>query len=118
MGALRATLLSLSLAAALPPRGSGASAFAVAPPRPRRTTLADDGGGAAAPLRAFGGGRGRSSGAAKGNLSPLPRGISPFEKSLSKGVDIQGEFRRTAKRAIDAAIGDGVRRIEVEFPPL
>jgi len=52
------------------------------------------------------------------SLSPLPRGISPFEKSLSKNIDVQGEFRKGAKRAIDAAIGDGVTKIEIEFPPL
>lgn len=37
-------------------------------------------------------------------LSPLPRGISPFEKGLSKNIDIQGEFRKRAKRSIDIAI--------------
>ncbi|KAL7531307.1 hypothetical protein ACHAXR_005020 [Thalassiosira sp. AJA248-18] len=52
------------------------------------------------------------------SLSPLPKGISPFEKSLSKNVDIQGDFRKRAKLAIDAAIGDGVKKIEIEFPPL
>jgi hypothetical protein len=52
------------------------------------------------------------------SLSPLPGGISPFEKSLSRNVDVQADFRKMAKRAIDAAIGDGVRRIEIEFPPL
>lgn len=51
-------------------------------------------------------------------LSPLPKGISPFEKSLSKGVDVQAQFRQSAKRAIDAAIKDGIRKIEIEFPPL
>jgi len=59
----------------------------------------------------------RSSGSRLG-LSPLPRGISPFEKSLSKGIDIQAQFRQGAKRAIDAAVRDGARRIEIEFPPL
>ena len=51
-------------------------------------------------------------------LSPVPKGISPFEKSLSKSIDIQGTLRKTAKRAIEAAIADGVSKIEVEFPPL
>jgi len=51
-------------------------------------------------------------------LSPLPKGISPFEKSLSKNIDIQAEFRQRAKRAIDAAISAGVKKIEIEFPPL
>lgn len=49
-------------------------------------------------------------------LSPLPKGISPFEKSLSKNIDIQGDFRKRAKAAIDAAIADNVKRLEVEFP--
>lgn len=52
------------------------------------------------------------------SLTPLPRGISPFEKSLSKSIDIQAEFRNTAKRAIDAAIADGEKKIEIEFPPV
>jgi len=52
------------------------------------------------------------------SLSPLPRGISPFEKSLSKNIDIQAEFRKRAKLGIDAALSDGVKRIEIEFPPL
>ena len=51
-------------------------------------------------------------------LSPLPKGISPFEKSLSKNLNIQAEFRQQAKRAIDAAIKDNVKLIELEFPPL
>lgn len=52
------------------------------------------------------------------SLTPLPRGISPFEKSLSKSIDIQANFRNIAKRAIDNAIKDGNVKIEVEFPPL
>lgn len=51
-------------------------------------------------------------------LSPLPRGISPFEKGLSKNIDIQGDFRKRAKRAIDIAISNNIRRLEIEFPPL
>jgi hypothetical protein len=51
-------------------------------------------------------------------LSPLPRGISPFEKGLSKNIDIQGEFRKRAKRSIDIAISNNIRRLEIEFPPL
>ena len=66
-------------------------------------------------LNVFGGSKstGQSS-----SLSPLPRGISPFEKSLSKNIDIQAEFRKRAKIGIDAALSDGVKRIEIEFPPL
>jgi len=52
------------------------------------------------------------------NLTPLPKGISPFEKSLSKNIDIQGDFRKSSKRAIDAAIGNNMKRVEIEFPPL
>ncbi len=51
-------------------------------------------------------------------LSPIPKGISPFEKSLSKNIDIQGEFRKRAKGAIDAAIANDVKLLEIEFPPL
>ena len=51
-------------------------------------------------------------------LSPLPKGISPFEKSMSKSIDIQGQFRKTAKRAIDAALADGLTKVEIEFPPV
>ena len=51
-------------------------------------------------------------------LSPVPKGISPFEKSMSKSIDIQGTLRKTAKLAIESAIADGVTKIEVEFPPL
>jgi len=52
------------------------------------------------------------------SLSPLPRGISPFEKSLSKNIDIQGDFRKRSKKAIDVAISNNVKRLEIEFPPL
>ncbi|KAL9182620.1 hypothetical protein ACHAXT_013272 [Thalassiosira profunda] len=69
----------------------------------------------ASPLGVFGGPQKSS---AQSSLSPLPRGISPFEKSLSKNIDIQAQFRQGAKRAIDAAIADGVAKIEIEFPPL
>ena len=51
-------------------------------------------------------------------LSPIPKGISPFEKSLSKNLNIQAEFRQRAKRAIDAAIADDVKLMEIEFPPV
>mmetsp|Transcript_8867 Transcript_8867/g.19028 ORF Transcript_8867/g.19028 Transcript_8867/m.19028 type:complete len:376 (-) Transcript_8867:183-1310(-) len=55
-------------------------------------------------------------GAAK--LSDLPKGINPFEKSLSKSLDIQADFRDRAKRAVDAAIKDDLKKLEIEFPPL
>ena len=51
-------------------------------------------------------------------LSPIPKGISPFEKSMSKNLNIQAEFRQRAKRAIDAAIADNVKLMEIEFPPV
>ena len=52
------------------------------------------------------------------SLSPLPKDISPFEKSSSKSRDIQGEFRQIAEKAVKTAIADGVKQIEIEFPPL
>ena len=67
-------------------------------------------------LNVFGGSK--STAGQSSSLSPLPRGISPFEKSLSKNIDIQAEFRKRAKIGIDAALSDGVKRIEIEFPPL
>jgi hypothetical protein len=51
-------------------------------------------------------------------LSILPQGISPFEKSLSKSIDIQADFRARAKIAVDAAMASGVKKVELEFPPL
>jgi len=62
-------------------------------------------------------------------LSPLPRGISPFEKSLSKNIDVQADFRTRAKTAVDAALlspsssiepntTPNPRLFEIEFPPL
>lgn len=51
-------------------------------------------------------------------LSELPEGISPFEKSLSKSIDVQANFRAIAKDAIDSAIDNDIRLMEVEFPPL
>ena len=50
--------------------------------------------------------------------SPLPEGISPFEKSISKSIDVQANFRKQAKPAVDAAISDGIKLMEIEFPPL
>jgi hypothetical protein len=55
------------------------------------------------------------------NLTPLPQGISPFEKSLSKNLDVQGKFRTLAKSAVDAAIesnSGSISLFEIEFPPL
>ena len=49
--------------------------------------------------------------------SKLPSGISPFEKTLAKGLDIQGNFRRIAGQAIDRALKDGLQLLEVDFPP-
>jgi len=51
-------------------------------------------------------------------LSPLPEGISPFEKSISKKIDIQGNLRTQAKPAVEKAIQDGIHLMEIEFPPL
>ena len=49
--------------------------------------------------------------------SKLPPGISPFEKSKAKGLDIQGSFRKIASKAIDTALRNGVTQLEVDFPP-
>jgi hypothetical protein len=51
-------------------------------------------------------------------FSPLPVGISPFEKSVAKGIDVQAKFRGIASRAIDRAVRDGRTVLEVEFPSL
>ena len=50
--------------------------------------------------------------------TPLPTGLSPFEKSLSKSLDLQGNFRRVAGAALQQALRDGCPRLELEFPPL
>jgi len=60
----------------------------------------------------------QSSSSSSLSLTPIPKGISPFEKSLSKNIDIQADFRKLAKRAIDAAISAGMTKLEIEFPPL
>lgn len=52
------------------------------------------------------------------SLTPIPKGISPFEKSISKNFDIQADLRKIAKRAIDDAISAGITKLEIEFPPL
>eukprot|EP00979_Chaetoceros_neogracilis_P002731 scaffold447_cov250-Chaetoceros_neogracile.AAC.3 len=57
------------------------------------------------------------------DLTPLPKGISPFEKTLSKNLDIQQEFRLLAKKAVQAAINNSSSSsnaplLELEFPPL
>jgi hypothetical protein len=52
------------------------------------------------------------------SLSPLPKDISPFEKSSSKSRDVQGEFRKIAQKALVLAIRDGQTQLELEFPPL
>jgi hypothetical protein len=50
--------------------------------------------------------------------TPLPAGLSPFEKSVSKSLDIQGSFRKVTEKAILQAIRDNKVLFEVEFPPL
>jgi|AntRauTorckE5430_2_1112549.scaffolds.fasta_scaffold08892_1 hypothetical protein len=57
------------------------------------------------------------------DLTPLPKGISPFEKTLSKNLDIQQEFRLLAKKAVQSAINNSSSSsnaplLELEFPPL
>jgi hypothetical protein len=56
--------------------------------------------------------------AGNSKLSDLPIGISPFEKSLSKSIDVQADFRSRAKVAVNTAISAGIPLIEIEFPPL
>lgn len=51
-------------------------------------------------------------------LSSLPKSISPFEKSSAKGRDLQGEFRNIAQSSLEKALQDGVKQLEIEFPPL
>lgn len=50
--------------------------------------------------------------------SSLPAGLSPFEKSIAKGLDVQASFRKLAAPAAEQAIRDGKRQLEFEFPPL
>ncbi|KAL7557809.1 hypothetical protein ACA910_003853 [Epithemia clementina (nom. ined.)] len=52
------------------------------------------------------------------STSPLPKGLSPFEKSFSKSLDIQGNFRKLAASALERALRDGETKLELEFPPL
>jgi Domain of unknown function (DUF1995) len=56
--------------------------------------------------------------AASTKYSPLPPGLSPFEKSLAKGIDVQANFRGIAAKAIEQAVRDGQMLLEVEFPSL
>jgi Domain of unknown function (DUF1995) len=56
--------------------------------------------------------------AASTKYSSLPPGLSPFEKSVAKGLDIQANFRGIAAKAIDQAVRDGKMLLEVEFPSL
>ena len=57
-------------------------------------------------------------------LTPLPLGLSPFDKSVSKTFDVQSSFRSIALTAIQRAISDpantsGRHKIyEIEIPPL
>jgi hypothetical protein len=50
--------------------------------------------------------------------SSLPAGLSPFEKSVAKGLDVQGSFRKLAAPALEQAIRDGAVHLELDFPPL
>ena len=66
-------------------------------------------------------------------LTPLPKDISPFDKSSSKGRDVQGEIRKLATIALQKAlvvpaasnedddegtISPRPTLLELEFPPL
>lgn len=52
------------------------------------------------------------------NLSDLPTGISPFEKSLGKNQNIPEQLRRAASSALQRAKQDSLSLMEIEFPPL
>jgi len=49
--------------------------------------------------------------------TPLPAGLSPFEKGAAKSLDVQGNFRKIASTALDRAIADKVPLCEMDFPP-
>ena len=52
-------------------------------------------------------------------LTPLPQGISPFQKSQAKSLDVQGELRRLANLAMEEAIKNSQHKLlEIEFPSL
>jgi hypothetical protein len=51
-------------------------------------------------------------------LTALPPGLSPFEKSLSKSIDVQGNFRKVAGASLARALREGRVRTEIDFPPL
>ena len=51
-------------------------------------------------------------------LTKLPVGVSSYERRLAKTLDIQSSFRTLATRSIKSAIDDGVKLIELDFPPL
>ena len=49
-------------------------------------------------------------------FTPLPKGLSPFEKSVAKSFDIQGEFRTIAARAVQKAQQQNCALLEIDFP--
>lgn len=51
-------------------------------------------------------------------LSSLPAGISPFEKSLAKSLDVQGSIRQLACRAVDRALAEERTLLELDFPAI
>ena len=61
--------------------------------------------------------------ASSNDLTPLPKDISPFDKSASKGRDVQGELRKLATLALERALLSNTKKptptlLEFEFPPL
>jgi len=52
------------------------------------------------------------------SFTTLPEGISVYERSLSKVVDVQGTIRSLANGALREAVSDGLKLMEIEFPPL
>ena len=51
-------------------------------------------------------------------LTPFPAGINEYVRRASERSSVLGEIRRDAARAVSLARKDGVRLIELEFPPL
>ena len=49
--------------------------------------------------------------------TPLPSGLSPFEKSTAQQLDVQGSFRKIAAMAMARAMSNQVRLLEIDFPP-
>ena len=49
--------------------------------------------------------------------TPIPPGLSPFEKGAAKSMDVAGRIRQICAKALDRALQDNVRLLEIDFPP-